>query len=396
MGSEYIKQCVEEFGCKRVLLIGPTFKDVRDVMFYGESGIDSIYPEWHPNKPRFVPSTSKIIWPNGAEAQAISAEEPENLRGWNSQCIWIDELGRCSKAQDVYDGAHFTLRLKMPNGMPPRLLITTTPRPIPVIRNLIKESEVLDSGVIIITGTTKENEENLDPRAVKKMYKRYEGTRLGRQELYAELLSDHENALWTNESIENSKRNLDLTKDSSVIDFCKSGELKRIVIGVDPSGGGGGKADTQGIVVVGIDQEDIYHVLADESCTKSPSEWAKHIENVYYKYTADKIIVEKNFGGALVESVLTASWKSAPIKMIHASRAKVARAEPISMLYERGQVLHYKYFEELEKQMFDMTSDGFKGSGSPDRVDALVWAIHELMSRGNSNLNKTNVTGRMY
>lgn len=393
MGSEWIKQCVEEFGCKRLALIGPTFGDVRDVMFYGESGIANVYPEH--NRPRFVPSRSEIQWPNGAKATMISGEEPDSLRGPQYNAVWWDEPARCNKIEELYDGVQFTLRLTMPNGLPPRLLMTTTPKPLEVIRNIIKESEDPDSGVILIHGTTEENIENLDPRSVKKMYASFDGTRTGRQELYAEILMDHDNALWTNESIDNAKRNIN-NNTENIIDLCRSGHFKRIVMGFDPSGPKSkGNEDLQGLIIAALDYEDEYHILADESCSKSPDGWAIHVENMYHKYNVDKIIVERNGVGALAETVIRTHWRDAPIKNAWAQGAKPARAEPISVIYEKGHVHHYKEFVELEKQMFDMTTDGFKGSGSPDRVDALVWALWELMNGRGSSFN-FKVTGRMY
>jgi len=388
-GAEWIRNCVEVQGCRRIALIGPTVSDVRDVMFGGESGLENISPPW--NKPRYIHSKALIEWDNGAVAKVISAEEPEALRGPQYDAILWDEPARCKNAQDVYDGLQFALRLTSKKGYPPRLVMTTTPRPIPLIRQLVKEAEEENSNVILVTGSTDENLENLDPNSVRKMYAKYEGTRLGRQELHAEVLNDFENALWTAESIDNSKRIN--RSEENVIEFSKT--MKRIVMGVDPSGGGKRGSDEQGIVVCGLDEDNEYHILSDETCSKSPDGWANHIKNVYEKFNCDKIVVEKNFGGDLVESVLRAQWKDAPIKMIHASKSKVARAEPVSMLYEQGSVFHFSDFTKLEEQMSYMTTDGFEGSGSPDRVDALVWAVTELQT-GQSNKFSFKVNGRMY
>lgn len=393
MGSEWIRQCVEDYGVKKICLVAPTFTDVRQTMFEGPSGIETVSPPW--NKPVYLPSKSEIHWPNGAKALMLSGDKSDSPRGKSAEIFWFDEPAMCPNLDELYSNIQLALREKTVTGMPPRLLMTTTPRPISLLKELVEKAEDSSNGILLINGATKENVDNIDERAAKAMYDMYEGTRLGQQELSGEIIWDHQNALWTSEAIDNCKRNIQKDQQN-IIDLCKTDFFKRIVVGFDPSSGKKSKGkDEQGVVVCGIDQEDNYWVIADETCSKTPDGWAKHVENVYYKYSADKIIIERNGVGALAESVITQHWREAPIKEAWGQGSKPARAEPVSMLYEKGLVYHYSEFAELEKQMFDMTTDGYQGSGSPDRVDALVWAMWELMN-GRKSVMSINVTGRMY
>ena len=388
VGSEWTRNAVENQGCKRIALIAPNVASVRDVIYGGESGLENISPPW--NRPRFIHSKAEIVWDNGAKAKVISSEEIDALRGPQFDAAWIDEIAACKNPSDLYDAIQFGLRLTSSKGYPPRLLMTTTPRPIPLIKELIEESKKEGTDLLLITGSTYENEENLNAKAVKKMYDKYKGTRLGRQELEAELLSDHEGALWTAESIDFSKQ--DFIKEDNIYEYVE--KMQRIVVGVDPSGSDGTGGDETGIVIAGKDDDDIYYVLGDFTLRGSPETWGQKVVDVCREYQVDKIVVEKNNGGDMVRSVIHNIWKDAPIKKVHAKRGKHLRAQPVSMLYEQGRVKHINDFVELEEQMTNMTESGYKGKNSPDRLDALVYAILDLRNSNKMSFEGVTIKGR--
>jgi phage terminase large subunit-like protein len=383
-GAEWVRQCVENYGCRNIGLVGATAADVLDVMCNGESGIIAISPKW--NTPILKIQRRELIWPNGAKAKFYSAEQPERLRGPQHDAVWADEFGAYGrKAEEIYNQIQFGLRLNSSKGHQPKLIITTTPRPIERLKKIIKkhEKEKEKSGIILITGKTQENKVNLSENFIDILEEEYAGTRLGRQELDGEMLGDHVGALWNNEILD--KTTVQMPEGQTSFDFVD--RMVRIVVGVDPSGGDGkNKADEQGIVVAGIDKEGIYWVLDDCSCSESPNGWARKVIAANEAYKADKIIAEKNFGGELVRQNIKSVDEDANVDIIHASKSKQARAEPIANLYEQGKVRHVREFKSLEEQMKDMTLSGYQGSGSPDRVDALVWAISDLKSNKRKRL----------
>lgn len=301
------------------------------------------------------------LW-NGARFKLFSATEPERLRGPQHHRAWADEVAAWPYAE-AWDQMLFGLRL----GENPQVVATTTPKANPLIRKLVKTP-----GAMITRGSTFDNSANLAAGALEFLRARYEGTRLGRQELNAELLEDVQGALWTAEQIDSCR-------------LRSAPDLKRIVVAVDPSGtSGGGQGDDIGIVVAGQSVDGRFHVLEDASCNLSPDGWARRVALAFEKHRADRVVAEKNFGGAMVEAVLRTAAKHLPVKLVHASRGKIVRAEPIAALYEQGKVSHCGTFDDLEDQMCAMTGGGYVGEGSPDRADALVWALSDLSGQGSS------------
>jgi phage terminase large subunit-like protein len=358
-GSNWTNELAETGQAKRIALIGATASDVRDTMIEGESGIIATAPER--NRPHYEPSKRRLTWPSGAIATAFSSEEADRLRGPQHDFLWADELAAWNDARSTWDMAMFGLRL----GIHPRWLVTTTPKPLKLLKELVARDDVR-----LTTGTTFENADNLAPTFLDAIRKRYEGTRLGRQELNAELLSDTPGALWQLDWLDKGR-------------VTKAPELKRVVVAIDPAVSNNEGSDETGIVVAGIDQTDHGHVLADLSGKYGPREWASKAIKAYEDFNADRIIAEVNNGGQMVETTIRMVNRSVPFRAVHASRGKVVRAEPISALYEQGRVSHVGSFPELEDQMCGFTSDFDRSrSGySPDRVDALVWALTELMTQ---------------
>lgn len=352
-GAEVIRAEVESGRSKRIGLIAETSADGRDVIVEGESGILACSPPW--NKPLYEPSKRRLTWPNGAIATLYDAREPDQLRGPQHDFLWFDELAKFRYADAVFDMAMFGLRL----GDLPRWLITTTPRPIKLIRTLM-----MQSGVKVTRGRSDDNLSNIAASYKRNVIDRYKGTRLGRQELDAEILEDIPGALW-------SRRSLDEARVQ------QAPALVRIVVGVDPAASSGETANENGIIVAGIDDKGRAYVLEDWSLRGSPDEWARKAVAAYRKNSADCLIAEVNQGGEMVASVIR-SVADIPVKMVRATRGKYIRAEPISALYEQGRVHHVGCLPELEDQMIAFTPDVDRSKGSPDRVDALVWALTEL------------------
>lgn len=351
-------------GAGRIALIAPTAGDARDVMVEGNSGLMSVC--WEKDKdhrgalvgrPVYEPSKRRVTWANGAIATTFSADEPDRLRGPQHDAGWCDELAAWRYGQESWDMFQFGLRL----GTSPRAMVTTTPRPTPLVRQIL-------ASAVVTRGSTYDNRANLAASFFNKIISRFEGTRLGRQELNAEILDDVPGALWTREMI-------DKAQVRSVP------ELHRIVVAVDPSGTSGEDDDGDwiGIVAAGKSVDGNAYVLADRSCKLSPDGWGRRAVQTYHEFNADRIIAERNFGGAMVASVIRAVDRQASYKEVVASRGKTARAEPIAALYEQGRVKHMAGMTDLEDQLCGMTSDGYLGKGSPDRADAAVWAITELM-----------------
>ncbi len=349
-GAEWIRQKVINNEAGRIALIGATAADVRDTMVEGESGLLRIFPPGE--RPRYEPSKRRITFKNGAKATTYSADEPDRLRGPNHDCAWTDEIAAW-RYPEAWDQLIFGLRI----GDDPRVVATTTPRPTRLIRSLVEREDV-----IVTRGSTYENQMNLATTFLEEVKARYEGTRLGRQELYAEILDDVEGALWTREMIEQSRVN-------------NLPDLTRIVIGVDPAITSREDSAETGIVAVGVDANGIGYVLDDRSLKGSPVEWANAAIALYHRSSADRIVVEANQGGDMVRHTLQTVESQIPIKTVHATRGKRTRAEPISALYEQGKVKHVGAFPVLEDQMCSWTPE----SDSPDRLDALVWGLTELM-----------------
>lgn len=350
-GAETVREWVKT--CEMVNLIGATVDDARDIMIEGESGILAICPA--DERPTYRKNESKLIWPNGAISLVFTADAPERLRGKQHMRLWADEMAAW-RYQEAWDQAKFGLRL----GTKPRAVITTTPRPVKNIKDLIK-----DRATIVTRGTTYDNRANLAPTFFDEIVKRYEGTRLGRQELNAEVLEDVPGALWTREMITHLPRSA-----------CPP--MKRIVVAVDPPATSTESSNEAGIVVDGLGEDSRAYVLADRSGVMSPREWAVAAVTAYREFEANLIVAEKNQGGEMVAEVIRSVDAHVPVKLVHASRGKYVRAEPISALYARGLVDHCGMFEALEDQMCSYTPDFDRGNSSPDRLDAHVWAMSEL------------------
>ncbi len=359
---------------KRIALVAETAADSRDVLVEGESGILAVHPPAF--RPQYEPSKRRLTWPNGAIGTLFNATEPDQLRGPQHDSAWCDELAKWRYGQETWDNLQLGLRL----GDDPRQVITTTPRPIPLLKAILKEP-----GVVVAKGSTYDNKANLAPKFLAKVEARYAGTRLGRQELDAEILDDAPDALWRRAKIDEHR----LAKDAKLPD------MQRVVVAIDPAseGGGdgeiGGGAET-GIIVAGLGTDGRGYVLDDLTTAADPNGWAMRALKAYDDYDADLIVAEKNQGGAMVEAVIrsavhvdptknkTVRGKTLPIVTVHASRGKVTRAEPIAALYEQGRVSHVGAFPQLEDQMVVFTPFGIEGGTTADRVDALCWAITHL------------------
>lgn len=355
-GAEWVRSEVQHNGARRFALVAPTAADVRDVMVEGESGILATAPPWF--RPKYEPSKRRLTWPNGAQATTFSADEPERFRGPQYDRVWGDETGAW-RYPEAFDQLMLGLRLRDAHGGPPRCLVTTTPRPTPLIRRLI-----VDPTTHLTRGSTFDNRAHLAAAYLDQIVRRYEGTRLGRQELYAEVLDDTPGALWKRDSIDARR-------------VQRAPELRRAVVAIDPAVTSGQGSDETGIVVAGLGVDGHGYVLADLSQKASPDAWARAACKAYADHDADRIVAEVNNGGDLVETVLRTVDPRAAYRAVHASRGKQTRAEPIAALYEQGRVHHVGSLPYLEDQL--CTWDPSADSKSPDRLDALVWALSELM-----------------
>lgn len=366
-GSEWVRALVEGptplagGSHRRVALVGETIDQVREVMIRGESGILACSPP--DRRPEFVAGRNTLVWPNGAEAAAFSASNPESLRGPQFDAAWADELAKWPKAQATWDMLMFGVRL----GTDPRVMVTTTPRRQRLLERLL-EAE----GTVITRASTFDNRANLAEGFLERVAAEYGDTRLGRQELMGELLADVEGALWPDRLLEAAR-------------VREAPELSRIVVAVDPPAGGSERSDACGIIVAGVEMRGARRdwtawVLADETVQgASPDGWARAVIAAAERHGADRVVAEVNQGGAMVREILMSRAPELPYSAVHATRGKIVRAEPIAALYEQGRVKHLGGLSELEAQMAEMTVGGYVGSGSPDRVDALVWALTELM-----------------
>lgn len=340
----------------RIALVGPSYGEAREVMVDGVSGLMSL--DWRHRQPELVSSRRLLVWPDGSKAHLFSAEDPEQLRGPQFDFAWCDELGKWRNVQETFDMLQFGLRL----GPEPRQVITTTPRPIPLLRRLLE-----DASVAVTRLSTNDNASNLPALFLKAVERRYGGTRLGRQELAGELIEDIEGALFRRDLIETGRTG-------------PAPDLARIVVAVDPPASHGSDGSTCGIVCAGVGADGDAYVLEDASLQQAtPARWANAVAACFEAWHADRVVAEVNQGGDMVESVLRAAHPAISFRAVRASRGKHARAEPVAALYERGLVHHAGTFPALEDQMCNFGPDGLSLGQSPDRVDALVWALSDLM-----------------
>jgi len=347
-------------------VVAPTHGDLRRVCFGGNSGLLSIIPEecylQSSDAKGYSSSVAEIRLDNGSKIMGYAAIEPDRLRGSQFHRAWADELAAW-RYSESFDQLMFGLRL----GDNPQCVVTTTPKPSKIIKDLVAREDV-----VVTTGNTFENEDNLADTALAMLKERYEGTSLGRQELYAEIIEDFEGALWSNKMIEEGRLNENEERD-----------LKQIIVAIDPAVTANENSDETGIIVAGKDYNDRFYVLEDVSGVYTPDQWGRKAIDCYYEWQADRIVAEVNNGGDLVERLLRSIDPHIPYRSVRATRGKLTRAEPISALYEQKRVHHVGYFSELESQMCSYTGET---KPSPDRLDALVWAMTELSkSRGEVN-----------
>lgn len=355
MGAEWVCSLATAHPGARIALVGATITEARGVMVEGESGLLACCGVDNVN---WEPSLRKLTWCNGTVATLYSAAEPESLRGPQHDFAWADEIAKWPHGVATWDNLMLGLRL----GERPKVMATTTPRPVPLVRRLVAEK-----GVARTNGKTTDNTHHLPPEFIDGVRALYEGTRYGRQELEGELIEDVAGALWTRDLLEGRR-------------VAAAPELKRIVIGVDPPVSAHG--DACGIVAVGLGGDGKAYVLADHTVHgASPEGWARAVAAAVEAWGADRVVAEDNQGGNMVESTLRAANVAMPVKRVHASRGKSARAEPVAALYEAGRAFHVGAFPELEDQMCGLISGGgYEGPGrSPDRADAMVWAMTEMM-----------------
>lgn len=340
---------------RRIALVGETQGEVREVMIEGVSGLLAVHRR--SERPTWLPSRRRIEWSNGAIAQAFSAEDPEGLRGPQFAAAWADELAKWRNAEETWDMLQFGLRL----GDDPRQVVTTTPRPVPLMKRLLD-----DTRTVVTRAATRANIANLAPGFLDAIVGRYAGTRLGRQELDGELIEDRADALWRRESIEQGR-------------VIVAPELVRIVVAIDPPASSKKGADACGLVVAGIAANGEAYVLEDATLDEvRPLIWARAAIALYHRHAADCLIAEVNQGGEMVTSVLAEADGNVPVRSVRATRGKWLRAEPVAALYERGQVHHVGALPKLEDEMCDFGLDGLSSGRSPDRLDALVWALTAL------------------
>ncbi len=372
-GAQWVREKVKE-GHKRIACVASTNSDIERVMVKGESGflaLCSKYDKTYKNKemgfPEWSPTKRTLTWANGAKVEFYSAEEPERLRGPQFSAAWCDELAAWNKDISTWDMLQFCLRL----GKHPKVCVTTTPKSTKLVRKLLK-----DPKTCVTVGSTFDNAANLADTYLTAVKEQYEGTRLGRQELYAEVLEENEGALWTLEVL-----------DACQIDRKDLPDLTRVVVSVDPAVTSNAESDMTGIVVAGVDVNGKGYILGDYTDKLTPQGWASKAIELYHKFEADRIVAEVNQGGDLVKHTIHGEDETVPLKMVRASRGKYARAEPVSALYERGLVHHVSDTDDPEASLNELqvqltTWEPLGSIGSPDRLDALVWALTELMLNG--------------
>lgn len=339
----------------RIALVGETEHDVREVMIEGVSGLLGVHGRHE--RPVWMPSRKRLEWSNGAVAQVFSAEDPESLRGPQFHCAWSDEMAKWRHAEAAFDMLQFGLRL----GHQPRQLITTTPRPIALLKRLLS-----DPTTVTTRAATSANAYFLAPTFLQGVMGRYAGTRLGRQELDGEIIEDRPDALWSRALLEQCR-----VRDVP--------PLQRVVVAVDPPVSSGKRADACGIVAAGISGDGIVYVIADETVSSvTPTMWANKAIALWHRCEADALLVEVNQGGEMVRAVINEIDATVPVTSVRAARGKWLRAEPVATLYEQGRVKHAGAFAALEDEMCDFASSGLSSGKSPDRLDAMVWAVSAL------------------
>jgi phage terminase large subunit-like protein len=359
-GAEWVKSIAKApkrdgEGERRIALIGETEHETREVMIEGVSGLLSVHAR--DARPQWVPSRRRIEFSNGAIAQAFSAEDPESLRGPQFSAAWADELAKWRHAEATFDMLQFGLRL----GVRPRQVITTTPRPTALLKRLIA-----DPSSAVTHAPTRANAYHLSPAFIDNVVKRYDGTRLGRQELDGEIVDDRADALWSRGLIEACR-------------VTSAPNLQRIVVAVDPPASASKGADACGLVAAGRAENGMCYVIADETAAGlSPAGWAAKAIALWRRLQADALVVEVNQGGDMVKSVIREADSAVPVIAVRATRGKWLRAEPVAALYEQGRVKHAGVFPALEDEMCDFGLDGLSSGRSPDRLDAMVWAVSHL------------------
>jgi len=361
LGAEWVRDVVQRHPDARIALVGASLGDARAVMVEGESGLLACCSPRR--RPRFEPSLRRLTWPNGAQATIYSAGEPESLRGPQHSHAWCDEIAKWDNSGQRAEQAWNNLLMGLRLGEKPQALATTTPRAVPLLQRLLA-----DDSLVQTRGRTQDNQSNLPARFLRDMQRSFGRSALARQELEGELLLDIEGALWTRSMLEAAREPV------------ASADPVRTVIGVDPPASAQG--DACGIVVVQLGTDGLARVVADATVQRaSPEKWARAVAATAAAWNADRVVAEANQGGAMVESVLRAAHIALPIRLVHASHGKVARAEPVAALYETGRVRHVGAFPALEDQLCGLVAGGsYQGPGrSPDRADAAVWALTELM-----------------
>lgn len=357
-GTEWVRDQLESGKASRAIIVAATAADLRDTLVEGPSGLLTVCPPW--DRPLYEPSKRRLTWKNGSTVSLYSSEEPDRLRGVNADLLLADELAAW-KYPEAWDMALFALRL----GVNPRAMITTTPRPTKIIRELLDREDC-----VVVRGSTYDNRANLAPQFIEEIVRRYEGTRLGRQEIHAEVLDDVDGAVLTREMIEANR--VEAAPD-----------LGRVIVGVDPAVSSGENSDQTGIVVVGKGVDGELYALADRSCRLGPAGWARRVIDAYREFEADAIVVEKNQGGAMCEHTIRSVDENVPITLVTATRGKHVRAQPILSLFEQGRAHTLQGMARLEEQLSAFSLEGYEADGSPDSADAFVWAATELTtSRG--------------
>jgi phage terminase large subunit-like protein len=354
-GAEWVRGVALGDPGARIALIGETEHDAREVMVEGVSGIIAVHRQ--AERPQWISSRRRLEWPNGAVAQVFSAEDPESLRGPQFSAAWCDELAKWRQAEATFNMLQFGLRL----GERPRQVITTTPRPIALLKRLIG-----DPATALTRAGTQANAYNLSPAFLEHVLKRYGGTRLGRQEIDAEIVEERSDALWTRAGLEACR-------------VATAPALVRVVVAVDPPASAREGADACGIVAAGRAADGTLYVLADDSAAGlTPQAWAVKAIALWRRLAADALVAEVNQGGDMVRAVMREADASVPVVTVRATRGKYLRAQPVAQLYEQGRVKHAGVFPALEDEMCDFGLDGLSSGRSPDRLDALVWAIAAL------------------
>lgn len=337
----------------RVAVICPTTSDIRDTAFEGESGLLEIVPDGLIEK--YNRSLFELRLINGSFFKGFSSETPQRLRGPQFHLAWADEIAAWENIQETWDMLMFCLRL----GSRPQIVGSTTPKPLHLIRELVAREDVVK-----VRGSTLDNRDNLPESYIKVLLDKYDGTRLGRQELYAEILDEFEGAF---------------LRPDQIVHVDTHPPLERIVVAVDPAGSFKPDSDENGIVVAGRDANMEGYLLGDFSIIASPEQWARRVCQLYYDYQADLVVAEQNYGGAMVESTIRNYDPNVPVKLVSASRGKSQRAEPVTLRYEQGRIKHVGHFPKLEDQLCAFSPQGYLLEGSPDRGDAAIWAFSELL-----------------